>query len=126
MISDMRQLSSIDWRRVAFDDVRTFVLGERCGHLNGIGHVRTKVLGVRTKVLVHWVISTEYRRLNMRRVRYKEAAKYTGIPEATLRSMVCLKTIPHIRIGPRMVLLDLDQLDAWITERTVMPAAVKR
>jgi excisionase family DNA binding protein len=58
---------------------------------------------------------------NKRRVRYKAAAEYTGIPEGTLRSMVCTKTIPHIRIGPRMVLLDLDQLDQWLAERTVRP-----
>lgn len=55
----------------------------------------------------------------MRRVRYKAASQYTGIPEGTLRAMVSTKTIPHIRIGPRMVLLDLDQLDAWMAERTV-------
>lgn len=36
--------------------------------------------------------------------------------------MVSTKTIPHIRIGPRMVLLDTEQLDAWIAERTVAPS----
>jgi len=61
----------------------------------------------------------------MRRVRYKEAAKYTGIPEGTLRSMVCTKSIPHIRIGPRMVLLDLDALDAWLAARAVTPQVTK-
>ncbi len=55
------------------------------------------------------------------RVRYKQAAQYTGVPEGTLRSMVCTKTIPHIRIGPRMVLFDTAQLDAWLAERTVAP-----
>ncbi|MDQ3300770.1 MAG: hypothetical protein M3619_29660 [Myxococcota bacterium] len=35
--------------------------------------------------------------------------------------MVCLKTIPHYRIGPRMVLLDLDELDAWMAEMAVRP-----
>lgn len=55
----------------------------------------------------------------MRRVRYKEAAKYTGIPEGTLRALVCRKSIPHIRVGPRCVLLDLDQLDVWLAARTV-------
>ena len=55
----------------------------------------------------------------MRRVRYKEAATYTGIPQGTLRSLVSTKQIPHIRIGPRMVLLDLDALDAWLAARTV-------
>ncbi|MCX5743920.1 MAG: excisionase family DNA-binding protein [Proteobacteria bacterium] len=57
--------------------------------------------------------------MTARRVRYKEAAQYTGIPEGTLRSMVCLKTVPHIRVGPRLVLLDLDALDAWLAARTV-------
>lgn len=50
----------------------------------------------------------------MRRVRYKQAATHTGIPEGTLRAMVCRKTIPHIRVGPRLVLLDLDELDTWL------------
>lgn len=57
----------------------------------------------------------------MRRVRYKEASEHTGIPEGTLRSMVSTKTVPHIRIGPRMVLFDLDALDQWLAERTVAP-----
>lgn len=60
----------------------------------------------------------------MRRVRYKAAAEYTGIPEGTLRSLVSTKKIPHVRIGPRMVLLDLDQLDTWLVERTVAAKAV--
>lgn len=55
----------------------------------------------------------------MARLRYKAAAAHTGIPEGTLRAMVSTKTIPHIRIGPRMVLFDTDQLDAWLRERTV-------
>jgi excisionase family DNA binding protein len=57
------------------------------------------------------------------RVRYKEAATHTGIPQGTLRAMVCTKTIPHIRIGPRMVLFDIEQLDRWLAERTVQPGA---
>lgn len=55
------------------------------------------------------------------RVRYKQAAQYTGIPEGTLRAKVHAGDIPHIRIGPRMVLFDTEQLDAWIAERTVQP-----
>ena len=54
-----------------------------------------------------------------RRVRYKQAAEYTGLPEGTLRALVCKKEIPHIRIGPRMVLLDLDALDLWLAARAV-------
>lgn len=57
----------------------------------------------------------------MTRIRYKEAAAHTGIPQGTLRSMVSTKTIPHIRIGPRMVLFDTEQLDQWLAERTVRP-----
>ncbi|MFN0251722.1 MAG: helix-turn-helix transcriptional regulator [Kofleriaceae bacterium] len=57
------------------------------------------------------------------RIRYKQAAEYTGVPQGTLRSMVSMKTIPHIRIGPRMVLFDTAQLDAWIAERMVSPMA---
>jgi hypothetical protein len=30
--------------------------------------------------------------------------------------------IPHIRVSPRVVLFDLDQIDAWLAERTVQPA----
>jgi excisionase family DNA binding protein len=57
------------------------------------------------------------------RIRYKQAAQYTGIPEGTLRAKVCAKDIPHIRIGPRMVLFDTAQLDTWLAERTVQPKA---
>lgn len=56
-----------------------------------------------------------------RRVRYKEASAYTGMPEGTLRCLVHNKAIPHIRIGPRLVLLDLDELDAWLADRAVAP-----
>lgn len=55
----------------------------------------------------------------MRRVRYKQAATYTGIPEGTLRAMVCRKTIPHIRVSPRLVLLDLDEVDQWLASKRV-------
>lgn len=55
------------------------------------------------------------------RVRYKQASVISGIPEGTLRSLVSTKGIPHIRIGPRSVLFDTEQLDAWLAERTVQP-----
>lgn len=59
----------------------------------------------------------------MRRARYKEAAAYTGIPEGTLRALVSQKKIPHIRVSPRLVLMDLDEIDAWLAERSVKPSA---
>jgi predicted DNA-binding transcriptional regulator AlpA len=36
--------------------------------------------------------------------------------------MVSTKAIPHIRISPRVVLFDSDDLDTWIAERTVQPS----
>ena len=57
----------------------------------------------------------------MSRVRYKQAAQHTGLPEGTLRALVSTKGVPHIRIGPRMVLFDTEQLDTWLAERTVAP-----
>ena len=61
----------------------------------------------------------------MRRVRYKAAAEHTGLPEGTLRALVSRKKIPHIRVGPRSVLLDLDQLDAWLSSHTVAVRGVE-
>lgn len=56
------------------------------------------------------------------KLRYKQAAERYNIPEGTLRALVSTKRIPHIRVSPRLVLLDTDQLDGWLAERTVQPA----
>jgi excisionase family DNA binding protein len=53
---------------------------------------------------------------NQRRVGYAEAAKFVGIKVGTLRSMVCRKQVPHIRLGPQLVLFDLDELERWLHE----------
>lgn len=42
-----------------------------------------------------------------------------GIPVGTLRSMVCRRQIPHIRISPRIVVFDVAALEAWIAARHV-------
>jgi hypothetical protein len=42
-----------------------------------------------------------------------------GINVGTLRAMVCRKRIPHIRISPRVVVFDIDELDRWLAERRV-------
>ena len=55
----------------------------------------------------------------MPRVRYKEAAKHLNLPEGTLRALVSREQIPHIRIGPRCVLFDVEALDSWIASKTV-------
>ena len=52
-----------------------------------------------------------------RRLRYAEAAVYLALPEGTLRSMVSRRLVPHIRLSARVVVFDLDELDAWIAER---------
>lgn len=53
------------------------------------------------------------------RLTYHEAAAYIGLKIGTLRSMVCLQQVPHIRLGPRLVVFDSEALDQWMTERAV-------
>ena len=53
------------------------------------------------------------------RLNYREAARLIGIPVGTLRSMVCRRQVPHIRISPRVVVFDVDALEAWIAVRRV-------
>ncbi len=50
---------------------------------------------------------------------YREAARMLGIPIGTLRSMVCRRQVPHIRISPRIVVFEVAALNAWITARRV-------
>ena len=50
---------------------------------------------------------------------YRDAAQLLAIPQGTLRSMVCRRQIPHVRISPRVVVFDLAALEAWIRERCV-------
>jgi excisionase family DNA binding protein len=54
-----------------------------------------------------------------RLVDYETAAKYLGIPIGTLRSMVCRRQIPHVRLSARVVRFELAALDAVIEERRV-------
>jgi excisionase family DNA binding protein len=56
------------------------------------------------------------------RLTYTEAAAYIGLKIGTLRSMVCREEVPHIRLGPRLVVFDSESLDRWLAERSV-PAA---
>ena len=55
----------------------------------------------------------------MSRLNYREAAQLLGIPVGTLRSMVCRRQVPHIRISPRIVVFDVDALEEWISLRRV-------
>jgi excisionase family DNA binding protein len=53
------------------------------------------------------------------RLNYREAARLLGIPVGTLRSMVCRRQVPHIRISPRVVVFDAASLEDWIAQRRV-------
>jgi excisionase family DNA binding protein len=57
------------------------------------------------------------------RMGYWQAAEYLGIKVATLRSLVCRKQIPHIRLTPRLVVFDSDALDAHIAANSVQTGA---
>lgn len=56
------------------------------------------------------------------RVGYAEAAKLLGIPPVSLRSLVSRKLIPHYRISDRIVVFNVDELEAWLLERRVEAA----
>jgi predicted DNA-binding transcriptional regulator AlpA len=53
------------------------------------------------------------------RLNYRDAALLLGIPVGTLRSMVCRRQVPHIRISPRVVVFDVAALEEWIALRRV-------
>ena len=53
------------------------------------------------------------------RLNYRDAARLLGIPVGTLRSMVCRRQVPHIRISPRVVVFDAASLEDWISRRRV-------
>jgi excisionase family DNA binding protein len=57
----------------------------------------------------------------MRSGGYKEANQTTGIKTGTLRALVSQKKVPHIRLGPRTVIFDLDELEAWLKAKAVTP-----
>jgi Helix-turn-helix domain len=60
--------------------------------------------------------------LQSRRIGYSDAARLLAIPVGTLRSMVCRRQIPHIRLSARIVIFDVDALERWLDCRCV-PAA---
>lgn len=61
--------------------------------------------------------------LPAQRVNYAEAARYIGIKVTTLRSMVHRKQVPHIRLGPQLVVFDIDELAKWLQGCTVEPTS---
>ena len=58
--------------------------------------------------------------MNKRLVGQKEAAEYLNLSEATMERDRWRKgDIPYIRIGPRAIRYDLEQLDEYIDRNTV-------
>lgn len=55
---------------------------------------------------------------------YQEAATLLAIPVGTLRSMVCRRQIPHVRISARIVVFDRATLNSWLARCSVPIGAV--
>ncbi len=53
-------------------------------------------------------------------VSIKEAAAYTSLSPHTLYGMVSQHRIPFVKMG-RLVKFDLETLEKWIKQHTVMP-----
>lgn len=45
---------------------------------------------------------------------YQAAQAWTGIKRGTLHALVSQKRIPHYRVGPRLVIFDRIELEAWL------------
>jgi excisionase family DNA binding protein len=48
------------------------------------------------------------------------ASAYTGLSVHTIYTMVSQRRIPHVKLGKR-VMFDLNLLDRWIEQNTIMP-----
>jgi excisionase family DNA binding protein len=49
-----------------------------------------------------------------------EAADFLGIKKSTVYKYTRLRTIPHVRLGAR-ILFDPERLDAWVRENSQEP-----
>lgn len=45
---------------------------------------------------------------------YEGLSAYLTIPKSTLRARVRNNSMPFIRLGPRLVRFDLDEIDGWL------------
>lgn len=50
----------------------------------------------------------------------KEAGLYTGLSTHTLYTMVSQRRIPYVKVG-RLTKFNVELLDAWLKQHTVMP-----
>ena len=61
----------------------------------------------------------------MKHVGYKGAQEILGMPLGTLYGMVSRSEIPHIRLGRRHVLFDVEELMAWLKAHRVSPKSAR-
>lgn len=54
-----------------------------------------------------------------RLISYAEATALTGIPHRSLAKRVAAGEVPHVRLGPRTVRFDEEELRAWLEARRV-------
>jgi excisionase family DNA binding protein len=54
----------------------------------------------------------------------KEAGNYTGLSPHTLYTMVSQRRIPYVKVG-RLTKFDVELLNAWLKQHTVMPMPSK-
>ena len=51
----------------------------------------------------------------------KETAKLLGITESTLKGMIRRGAIPYIKLSPRVLRFDPEELDEYLDQRRVKP-----
>jgi excisionase family DNA binding protein len=54
---------------------------------------------------------------------YAEASELLRLAPGTLRAMVSKGTVPHLRLGPRLVRFSKTSLERWLSEQEVRPEA---
>jgi len=54
----------------------------------------------------------------------KEVSVYTGVSPDTIYTWVSQKRIPYVKVG-RLVKFDVELLEKWIKQQTVMPMPSK-
>jgi excisionase family DNA binding protein len=55
------------------------------------------------------------------RLNYTQAARFLGVPIGTVYGWVHRKTIPHLRLGDRLVRFDREALTQWLESHKVAP-----
>ncbi len=61
-----------------------------------------------------------YNKKQARLMDVSQAATYTGVSVHTLYKMVSQRRIPYVKVG-RLVKFDVELLDKWLRQHTVMP-----